>query len=279
MVCCYTNHALDQFLEDLLKNGVPEEDMVRLGSNPSPRTQTMGLATQTSGYRFDKSDWERINSMRLSLGHRGGLLQRAFSGFRRPLSPSELLNHLKSRYPTYFSALSVPPSDDDMVLIGESGRAIGPTYLLSRWMNGLDAGVLHEHPNVLAPRARDLWDLPPKKRKVLEARWGDQILEVQTEAIIAAGDSYNNFQASLSEEFQERTKQILCSKRIIACTTTGAAIYRDAIHYAGPDILVVEEAGEVLECHVLAALSRDTKQLILIGDHKCVAVLLPSCGA
>lgn len=32
-------------------------------------------------------------------------------------------------------------------------------------------------------------------------------------------------------------------------------------------VLVIEEAAEVLEAHVLACLSEDVEQLILIGDH------------
>ena len=32
-------------------------------------------------------------------------------------------------------------------------------------------------------------------------------------------------------------------------------------------VILVEEAGEVLEAHVLAALTPATKQLIMIGDH------------
>jgi superfamily I DNA and/or RNA helicase len=33
-------------------------------------------------------------------------------------------------------------------------------------------------------------------------------------------------------------------------------------------VIVCEEAGEVLESHILAALTPGTQQLILIGDHK-----------
>ena len=109
------------------------------------------------------------------------------------------------------------------------------------------------------------------------ARWGDQILEAQMEAILVAGDEFNDRQAPIGHKFQERTRWTLRSKRIIACTTTGAAIFRDAIHHAGPEILVVEEAGEVLECHVLSTLSRDTQQLVLIGDHMYVAIPLSLC--
>jgi len=166
-----------------------------------------------------------------------------------------------------------------MILVGEFGRAIEHTYLISRWLSGRDAGVLRDHPDILAPPARDVWDLSPEERKTLEARWGDQILEAQIEVVLEAGNEYNDWQAPLARKFQERARRVLLSKRIIACTTTGAANFRDTIHYVRPEIFVVEEAGEVLESHVFTALSYGTKQLILIGDHKYVTILLALCEA
>ena len=264
LVCCYTNHALDQFLEDLLKQGIPEEDIVRLGSKPSPRTQGMALWVYALDYKFNENDWEDINKMKFSLGLRVGPLKSAFSKYFEPLGFSALLNHLKSRYPTYFEALTFR-LDDDMILIGESGRPVGTTYLLSRWMSGRDAGVLRDHSNVAA--SRDVWSLSLEEREKLGDRWRGEMLGDQVETILEAGDRYNSFQAPLSAKFHQRARRVLRSRRIIACTTMGAAIYRDAIHDAGPEILVVEEAGEVLESHVLTALSNDTQRLILIGDH------------
>ena len=243
--------------------------MVRLGSKPSPSTAGMALASQ-SGYRLGVSDWEEIDEMKSSLNHPAKSLNRAFSRFNEQLDPLELLYHLKTAYPEYFKALSVPPADDDMIFVGESGRAIDHTYLISRWLEGRDPGVFRDRPRVGA--AKEVWDHSPEERKVLEARWGDEILNARIRDILEAGDQYNMYQEPISYKFKQSTRQTLCSKRIIACTTTGAAIYRDAIQSANPEILVVEEAGEVLECHVLAALGKHCKQLILIGDHKSVAI-------
>jgi len=212
--------------------------------------------------------------MRCSLEFQADPLQRAFSRFKEPLSSSELLNYLESTHFAHFKALSVPSADDGMILIGESGQAIRYTYLISRWLDGQDAGVFRDHPTVVS--SQYVWGLSTEERKTLEARWRDEVLESQVEAILEAGVGYNILQAPIGAKFQQSTRSVLRSKRIIACTTTGAAISRDAIQSAGPEILVVEEAGEVLESHVLTALSRDTKQLILIGDHKCVLIPLPS---
>ncbi|CDM26234.1 unnamed protein product [Penicillium roqueforti FM164] len=48
---CYTNHALDQFLEDLLDIGIDPSAIVRLGSKSTRRTEPLGLFKQHSSYR------------------------------------------------------------------------------------------------------------------------------------------------------------------------------------------------------------------------------------
>lgn len=35
-----------------------------------------------------------------------------------------------------------------------------------------------------------------------------------------------------------------------------------------PGVLLLEEAGEILESHVLTSLSAHTKHVVMIGDHK-----------
>jgi superfamily I DNA and/or RNA helicase len=72
----------------------------------------------------------------------------------------------------------------------------------------------------------------------------------------------------LDRKFKEKDGYILKSKRIIGCTTTAAAKYTRNIHDAAPDVILVEEAGEILESHVITALGHAAKQLVLIGDHK-----------
>jgi superfamily II DNA or RNA helicase len=57
-------------------------------------------------------------------------------------------------------------------------------------------------------------------------------------------------------------------KRVIGMTTTYAARSTSINKMLKPGIVIVEEASEVLESHVLVSLTRDTKQLIMIGDHQ-----------
>ncbi len=55
---------------------------------------------------------------------------------------------------------------------------------------------------------------------------------------------------------------------MIAFTTTGAAKYRALLKCISPKIIVIEEAAEVLEAHIIATLNQDCQHVILIGDHQ-----------
>ena len=61
---------------------------------------------------------------------------------------------------------------------------------------------------------------------------------------------------------------ILSTKKIIGMTITGASINHDLLHAVSPSVVIVEEAAEILEPSLLAALTSSTEHLILIGDHK-----------
>jgi superfamily I DNA and/or RNA helicase len=50
-------------------------------------------------------------------------------------------------------------------------------------------------------------------------------------------------------------------------TTTCAARNHDLLVALGAKVVIVEEAGEILESHILTALTPSIEHLILIGDH------------
>ena len=59
-----------------------------------------------------------------------------------------------------------------------------------------------------------------------------------------------------------------CIKLFLFFVIKGAAKYRDFLHRIKPKITIVEEAAEVLESHIVTALTGGCEHLILIGDHK-----------
>ena len=57
-------------------------------------------------------------------------------------------------------------------------------------------------------------------------------------------------------------------KQIVAMTTTGCSKYSTILEQLKFEVVIIEEAAEVLEPHILALLTKNTKKLIMIGDHK-----------
>jgi len=79
---------------------------------------------------------------------------------------------------------------------------------------------------------------------------------------------YNQLAERLGELRQMEDYHMLMNTKVIAMTTTGAAKYRNILHRIKPSIVIVEEAAEVLEAHIITSLSESCEHLILIGDHQ-----------
>ena len=72
----------------------------------------------------------------------------------------------------------------------------------------------------------------------------------------------------VDQEEEELKLNILKRADIIGFTTNGASRNNQILTKLGCKIFIVEEAAEILESHVIAALTRDTQHLVMIGDHK-----------
>ena len=65
----------------------------------------------------------------------------------------------------------------------------------------------------------------------------------------------------------QEDREVMQNAYVIAMTTTGSSRYHNVLRDIGPKIVIVEEAAEVFEAHIVAALSKHCEHLILIGDH------------
>jgi len=275
LVCCYTNHALDQFLEDLMKIGIPSSSIVRLGGKATTATEPLQLEKQRTNYRITQLEFKSIDEIKILREQRCVELQKAFDVYRvADVQNPQLLEHLEFEDPEYFAAFSIPKAHDGRKLIGRNGKPVHDFYLLDQWVKGRNAGFLSYHENVV--NAFNIWSMSFSERREKLKTWQDALFKEQVGHVYDIGKAYNSCLASIERMYGKKTEAILNDKRIIACTTTGAAKHSERIRAACPTVVLVEEAGEILESHVLTALGPKTDQLILIGDHKSVFLLVSS---
>lgn len=62
--------------------------------------------------------------------------------------------------------------------------------------------------------------------------------------------------------------QVMKRNLVVGMTTTGAARLRMSLQSLKSPIVIVEEAAEVLEAHIITSLTNYCQHLILIGDHQ-----------
>ena len=119
-------------------------------------------------------------------------------------------------------------------------------------VNGVD--------NVWALSERHRWRLYRYWLSLYRAHLKDNIRDAERNYQMAAN--------RMKELLEEEDMAIMRAMRIVGMTTTGAARYKNVLRRIQPKIVVVEEAAEVLEAHVVTTLSGQCQHLILIGDHQ-----------
>ena len=112
-----------------------------------------------------------------------------------------------------------------------------------------------------------IWSLNQVQRFVLYLSWLSKFNEEKNNELEQLSRDYNVTAAVLKDLRLQEDRSIMEDALIIAMTTTGASRYHTILKDIGPRIVIVEEAAEVFEAHIVSALSKDCEHLILIGDH------------
>ncbi|XP_049872952.1 NFX1-type zinc finger-containing protein 1-like [Pectinophora gossypiella] len=114
----------------------------------------------------------------------------------------------------------------------------------------------------------DLYSLTP------DERWAVYFAAVRTitnELMVKMNDlleQHNTCSRELEEVATLTDGEVMRSARVVGVTTTTAARRHDLMKRLLSPIVIVEEAAEVLEAHIVASLTHKCQHLILIGDHK-----------
>ena len=114
---------------------------------------------------------------------------------------------------------------------------------------------------------KDIWTLSYTDRFALYRKWLAEFLDKQYEKAEELNIEFNTEANVLKELRQQEDISIMKNAHIIAMTTTGSSRYHNALKDIGPRIVIVEEAAEVFEAHIVSSLSKTCEHLILIGDH------------
>ena len=115
---------------------------------------------------------------------------------------------------------------------------------------------------------QSIWDMSQSDRLRLYLFWIENYREHYRVEIHQAERAYEQLCEELKEVQFEEDEQVIRQATVVGMTTSGAARYHSVLQRIAPKIVVIEEAAEVMEAHIITSLSHNTKHTILIGDHK-----------
>ena len=115
---------------------------------------------------------------------------------------------------------------------------------------------------------RYVWQLPVKDRWRLYRKWAMAHCIRLKEGMKDEEREFHGAALRMKEMREHEDMEAMRTATILGMTTTGAARYHRVLQQIKPKIIIVEEAAEVLESHIVTTLSSGCEHLILIGDHK-----------
>ena len=119
-----------------------------------------------------------------------------------------------------------------------------------------------------AMHVNSIWNLSPLDRLRIYLFWVESYRERYRVEIHRSEQEYEQLCEELEAIRFEEEERVIRQSTVVGMTTSCAARYHSVLQRIAPKIVVIEEAAEVMEAHIITSLSKNTKHTILIGDHK-----------
>ncbi|KEQ92875.1 hypothetical protein AUEXF2481DRAFT_68062 [Aureobasidium subglaciale EXF-2481] len=260
LVVTFTNHALDQSLEHLLDEGIAQ--VVRIGSrSKSERLTDLNLrkvAEKAGKTKVEKSEYGKA---------RGQMKDEA-------RAINESLVEISQDIQLIRNYLARSNSSHDAYLFGAQTDAEGfvtvqhstPEERLKSWLRG-GKHIRSNMPTQTVAGVADLGTLSYVERHKLHNHWLRRARQPLIDAIMDRVEQFEDHQLHLNHVRNELDLRVLEQADVVGVTTSGLARNLSLLRRLPSKVLLCEEAGEVLESHLLTALLPSVEHAILIGDH------------
>ncbi|KAL9094875.1 MAG: hypothetical protein Q9165_002824 [Trypethelium subeluteriae] len=263
-VCvCYTNHALDQLLEELVMSGI--QDIVRIGGfSKSKKLDQFNLRNIAETTPQTRTENKRIWETKAVLAHDINELNQCLEALGQSDDWEALKQFLEDRYPHHH----------DELFSGHAGNVRrNPELVIAAWLNGEVRRDVDVFVNTMPRSLEDLhstslYQMARSERYSLKEAW---MSEIRNDAEALVQDAYATYLEDKREYEKirmDRNLRCLQKAHVIGVTTTGLAKNLDLLRRLSSKVTVCEEAGEVLEAHSLTTLLPSVEHAIFIGDHK-----------
>ncbi|KAK4059287.1 hypothetical protein Trihar35433_11040 [Trichoderma harzianum] len=256
---CYTNHALDQLLEHLLDDGI--DKVIRIGSrSKSERLQALNLRMVAQNSDRTRSEKSTLWEIQQSLGDIEHSMRDSLRQLAASDSPQAIRAFLAQTFPRHHGTLFGESED------GWEQVTRAPREVLRRWLTGGSRDSFQCRDVKILKEIR-LSTMNNAERQVLHRYWLNSIMAPIIRTITRLQEEHSELIERRNRVRSDVDLRCLNQANIIGVTTTGLAKNLALLRKLRCKVMLCEEAGEVLEAHILTALLPSIEHAILIGDH------------
>ncbi|KAH8702683.1 hypothetical protein GQ44DRAFT_732776 [Phaeosphaeriaceae sp. PMI808] len=247
LVCTQTNHALDAILERSVDDSVT--NIVRIGSrSKSERLEDVNLRNLTQRLDLTKVEKSERGKLYEAVKKEVKEINKLMEAFAVVGDESSIKGHLSENYPEAYMQIFSDTDEDGFTLVKNEEQGT----MVDIWLKA-------SYPGQWRPRPiAELRDTQPHRmtfaeRRVIFNSWISGMKDDLHEKLRHAMSSYNESKQRLEVITMELKLRVLRQANIIGITTSGLARNLDLLSGVNPKVLICEEAGEVLEAHMLTA--------------------------
>ncbi|KAF2500633.1 P-loop containing nucleoside triphosphate hydrolase protein [Lophium mytilinum] len=277
LLITYTNHALDQIMEHLNEHGVTQ--MIRMGSRSKSEVliplNLRNVASKMEKTKEEKRQtWNIISHLKDDIRDIDNIIQK----ISKVGTPRGLEEYLKSNHPQHYTAFFGRDGEGHKDQNGFQEVHHDRSRIIPDWLSGRRAFNLADYAKLPNPSSRTLISaqtlqhkplllMTLQERQATHEYWLRDARESLEINFLSAVELYNEHKKEHDRIRNELDLSCLQQANVIGVTTSGLARNIDLLRRLQAKVLVCEEAGEVLEAHVLTALLPSVQHAILIGDH------------
>lgn len=267
LIVCYTNHALDQFLEHLIDIGVHK--LIRVGGM-SKSKKLLNHNLRTIGESESKTKSEKymaaMNYKDLDQNEQEATMVFGnLHGLSKRPDWHKLKGHIQEEYPKIYNQFRS---------VDNEGFRTAGRHPFDIWIAGTEVYQYGPSPSpdalrqIIRQATTDVFSLKMVERSAIVASWvaeaqGNKVSELY-EIINGAAKT----QRQLNNIHEELNRRLLEGADVIGVTTSGLAKRISVLQQVRCKVIICEEAGEVMESHMISAMLPDVEHLIQIGDHE-----------
>ncbi|KAK6850516.1 hypothetical protein PG987_000150 [Apiospora arundinis] len=269
VIVCYTNHALDQFLMHLKDVGITK--FIRIGGQSrTPQLDEHNLRSASAGATRTKHEGYLLGSTYSSLEEGMKMMGVSLAAFHQLRKDSlSVLEHFLKRKHLRIYKHFFEKDAEGFLRVGKDpiGSWLGHAYKATS--SPTPETLDEEEPQRLMRQAeRDVGSISLTNRRRLVDVWLTQMKQDRIGLLHENILKTEEFRSTIHTVHNEVNRRTLAGADVIGITTTGMARDVSLLRGLRSKIVLCEEAGEVLEAHVVSALLPSVEHFIQIGDHQ-----------